>query len=213
MTGSTAYTLDRPDGSGFATPAEVRWAAPEDAAHMMAGVESRTVCCQRLVPDACMAGGCQHGGNVDRFGPIEGGPCALYRPWDRPLQLRHQHCPGPRSRAKASREADDLWANLSPMATLPMDSRELYRDLVRGDRTFPLNPPRWEDDMMPENWGELDQLLEDLLTEAGEKRQPGVVAYAGNDTPSLDAAAEALRSYINETSPETDGEVEPPETQ
>lgn len=88
---------------------------------------------------------------------------------------------------------DQGGGNGLPGRDLPQEAVEIYRNLVRGDRTFPAEPPNWVDDMMAGNWGELDQMLEEYLADHPEEAGPG--------TPS-----EALRDYINRMDPPEDGE-------
>lgn len=88
-------------------------------------------------------------------------------------------------------------AGPAPVDALTGDARDLYRRLVRGDRTFTVNPPRFADDIMPENWEELDAMLEDHLEKHRDRGKP--------DAATL-AAAEALREYINRMSPPPEDE-------
>ena len=190
----------RPGMSPAAAPAELRWADPEDCLKIGLGLETRTGCCQRLVPTKCLKATCGHGRHVDRFGEREDGPCLRYRPQD---VMFHEDCPRPRSLREAHAEADRLWEEPGmPRENLPEDSQELYRRLVRGDRTFPVDPPSFRDDVTAENWDELDGLLEDFLGGLRNRTPQELgLEYVSLDTPDIRTAARALRDYINEIDP------------
>ena len=76
--------------------------------------------------------------------------------------------------------------------SLPEDSKQIYLHLVRGDRTYPMpDPPGFYSDMMPENWSELVDMIDEFtgdLDYGGPDRR-GDFQHAGIDTPDLATAA------------------------
>ena len=98
--------LERPPNTQ-ATPHEVLEADMIDLEKLNFGLESRTACCQRLVPTDCMNAVCGHGEHQDREGRfIEDTSCIHYLTGD---ILYHEKCPGFRTSAQAEQEANELW--------------------------------------------------------------------------------------------------------
>ena len=98
--------------SWFTTWEEMEQADSVDIEKLRCGLETRTACCQQVVPTDCLNAACGHGRREftdpltgEPLCPPDGDPCEHYSPGD-PV-VCEPDCTARRSRGQAIREAEE----------------------------------------------------------------------------------------------------------
>ena len=87
--------------SALTTPADLREADPQTAQALRDGLEIRTACCIRVVPEPCNQGECDH----PRPDPRDPQDRPLCNEYFENIAVFHAECPNPRSINMALSEA------------------------------------------------------------------------------------------------------------